>query len=169
MSDTREVMFVKAEPPRNSNAPYRLTDTLNIEYAVWEQAMWDQIRMQHMNQPLLIEAESKPSRDGRFTNHNLLSFTTNGAVPPQVPPVPLQAPWPYVGPPEPVSVAPVAPQTVSPAAAHWASDPDPKAHAIAKAVALKAAVDTLPSLEGKLSDPNQVLAIAEAWLAWLET
>jgi hypothetical protein len=155
MSDTREVMFVKAEPPRNSNAPYRLTDTLNIEYAVWEQSMWDQIRMQHMNQPLLIEAESKPSRDGRFTNHNLLSFTTNGAAAP----VAAQPAPGLFGAPQPASVAPVAPQTY---------DSDPKAHAIAKAVALKAAVDTLPSLEAKLSDPNQVLAIAEAWLTWLE-
>ncbi len=100
-----------------------------------------------MNQP--VEIEHEVVQKGDYTNYYLQGVkTVNGAAP-----VPQTDPGPSV-----------APQ----------SD---REDAIARAVALKAAVDTLPSLAdiikddayaGKVRDPAEVLALAEFYLTWLK-
>jgi hypothetical protein len=162
VSETRQVIFHKAEPPRNANAPYRLTDTSNTEYAVWDMAMWDLIRLNHMNQTLTIEAETKPSKDGRFQNHNLLAFASNGSEAPPLASMaaPAAAAWPTAPPSQVPGVGSIPPEAYS---------QDPKAHAIAKAVALKAAIDLYPHLDPKPPSPSDLLIVADMFLPWLES
>ncbi len=96
-----------------------------------------------MNQPVEIEYETQ--QKGEYTNNYLLGVKTVGGATP----VPQADPGPT---PEPVT---------SPYQAH-------KDEAIARAVALKAAVDTLPSLGEPTKDPASVIALAEFYLTWLK-
>jgi hypothetical protein len=59
-------------------------------------------------------------------------------------------------------------QTANAAPAAATVAPSSKDEAIARAVALKAAVDTLPSLGEPTKDPASVIALADFYLTWLQ-
>ena len=120
-----------------------------------------------MNQPVKIEYEQV--QKGEYTNYYLQSVEPASAANMLMN---QQSVEPDDG------IAPLAENNVTPitsAPSHPSNIdqtdfvPSSKDHQIARAVALKAAVDTLPVLEDKsfTSDPAKILALAEFYYEWL--
>jgi len=174
MEQQLQTVLAKFDTIQTSKGPiFKVYDQYGTEYATFRQPVWETAKAL-TGQPVVITFTAKNSPDGRFENRYLEGVEpANGPVQvqplPAAPnPVPVQANV-FAMAEQPQAQPPPPPQFTAPPATQEyqrAKHPDEQA-AIRKAVALQAAVNTLPNLETKLTDPNQVLAIAEVWERWL--
>ena len=171
----------------SKGAIFKAFDQYGTEYATFRQPLWETAKAL-AGYPVQVTYTAKSSSDGRYENRYLENVEpANVPVPvqplPAAPnPVPVQAnvfaqaEQPQM---QPVQASgPAVTQAAAIAAGpeyQRAKHPDEQ-RAIRKAVALQAAVATLPNLEKKLpaptsaddmTGPNLVLAIAEVWERWL--
>jgi len=147
---------------------YKLWDQYGTEYATFTPALWEQARTM-LNQPVNITAdittnqfgESRYIRGIQLANGGVQTAPQGLATPTLAPAIPGVFPDPTASPTastmEPIVAGPEYQRVKHPI----------EQRAIRKAVALQAAVATLPNLETPLTDPHQVLAIAEVWEQWL--
>jgi hypothetical protein len=160
MQQSVKTVLTRAEIAQTSKGPiFKTWDQYGTEYATFQQSIWEQARVL-LNQPATIVYDSSPSKDGRFENRYLQSVEADGASQvaqpafAQMPPVtgPVEAVYP-------VPAVPAQPEY------QRAKHPEEQ-RAIRRAVALQCAVQTVPHLE-VFQHPDQVLAVAANWEAWL--
>lgn len=139
----------------DGNRPAKVWDQQGNDWAIWEEPLLNEVKMM-IGPPVRLTGEIAPSRDGRFQNRTLRSVElANGAGMGMVTPAAM-------------TPAPLFPtQPAEPTPEYQRQKHPDEQRAIRRAVALNNAVLTLPNLEAKLSDPNQVLTIAERWEQWL--
>jgi len=165
MEQTVIAVFTKFDTAQTKKGTiFKIWDQYGSEWATFNQSVWENAK-QYQGVQAKHTGDFVPGADG-FSESKWLknSEPLNGSVSAQPPnPVPPQANVfaAAEAQPEPPGPIPVAGPEYQ-----RAKHPNEQ-RAIRKAVALQAAIATLPNLETKLSDPNQVLAIAEVWERWL--
>jgi hypothetical protein len=165
MQQTVSTVLTRAEPQQTSKgAIFKAWDQYGTEYVTFQQAIWEQARAT-LNAPVRVTYDSRSSKDGRFEDRYLESVELDGAMPSAQP---APALFPQAAQPTPTAQPFPAPTAGAQPASEFQRPKHPEEQrAIRRAVALNAAVATLPSLSIPVEHPDQVLAIAQNWEAWL--